>query len=70
MLDDFYALLPDIDKEFLFVTHSNAEKNFGYIDEKINSIKDSFDNIYETKAGCTISSHCGEGCIGILYIEK
>lgn len=70
MLDDFYALLPDIDKEFLFVTHSNAKKNFGYIDEKINSIKDSFDNIYETKAGCTISSHCGEGCIGILYIEK
>ncbi len=70
MLDDFYALLPDIDKEFLFVTHSNAEKNFGYIDEKISSIKDSFDNIYVTKAGCTISSHCGEGCIGILYIEK
>lgn len=70
MLDDFYALLPDIDKEFLFVTHSNATKNFGYIDEKISSIKDSFDNIFETKAGCTISSHCGEGCIGILYIEK
>ncbi len=70
MLDDFYALLPDIDKEFLFVTHSNATKNFNYIDEKITSIKDSFDNIYETKAGCTISSHCGEGCIGILYIEK
>lgn len=70
MLDDFYLLLPDIDKEFLFVTHSNATKNFNYIDEKITSIKDSFDNIYETKAGCTISSHCGEGCIGILYIEK
>ena len=70
MLDDFYALLPDIDKEFLFVTHSNATKNFEYIDGKISSIKDSFDNIIETKAGCTISSHCGEGCIGILYLEK
>ena len=70
MLDDFYASLPDIDKEFLFVTHSNAIKNLGYIDEKISSIKDSFDNIFVTKAGCTISSHCGEGCIGILYIEK
>lgn len=70
MLDDFYGLLPDIDKEFLFVTHSNATKNYAYIDEKISSIKYSFDHIYETKAGCTISSHCGEGCIGILYIEK
>ncbi len=70
MLDDFYGLLPDLDKEFLFVTHSNAYKNYEYIDNKITQIKDSFDNIYETKAGCVISGHCGEGCIGILYIEK
>ncbi|MBQ8292373.1 MAG: DegV family protein [Bacilli bacterium] len=70
MLDDFYALLPDLDKEFLFVTHSNADKNYEYVDSKIAAVKDSFDNIYETKAGCVISSHCGEGCIGILYIEK
>ena len=70
MLDDFYALLPDLDKEFLFITHSNAEKNAEYIKGKIDTIKDSFDNINETKAGCVISGHCGEGCIGILYIEK
>lgn len=70
MLDDFYALLPDLDKEFLFITHSNAEKNCEYIKSKIDTIKDSFDNINETKAGCVISGHCGEGCIGILYIEK
>lgn len=70
MLDDFYALLPDLDKEFLFITHSNAEKNAEYIKSKIDTIKDSFDNINETKAGCVISGHCGEGCIGILYIEK
>lgn len=70
MLDDFYASLPDIDKEFLFVTHSNAYKNRDHIYSKIEAIKDSFDNILETKAGCVISSHCGEGCIGVLYIEK
>ncbi len=70
MLDDFYALLPDLDKEFLFVTHSNAPKNCEYIQSKIEAVKDSFDNIYETTAGCVISGHCGEGCIGILYIEK
>lgn len=70
MLDDFYALLPDLDKEFLFITHSNAYKNCDYIKSKIETIKDSFENINETKAGCVISGHCGEGCIGILYIEK
>ena len=70
MLDDFYASLPDIDKEFLFVTHSNAEKNCEYIKGKIDTIKDSFENINETKAGCVISGHCGECCIGVLYIEK
>ena len=70
MLDDFYAELPDLDKEFLFITHSNAYKNCDYIKSKLETIKDSFDNINETKAGCVISGHCGEGCIGILYIEK
>ena len=28
------------------------------------------ENLYETTAGCVISSHCGEGTIGILYITK
>ena len=30
----------------------------------------SFEEIDETNAGCTISCHCGEGCLGILYIRK
>ena len=70
MLDDFYAELPNLDKEYLFITHSNAYKNCEYVNGKLESIKDSFDNICETKAGCVISGHCGEGCIGVLYIEK
>ena len=28
-----------------------------------------FENIYETKAGGTITSHCGEHVLGILYIN-
>ena len=28
-----------------------------------------FKNIYETRAGATITSHCGEDCLGILYIN-
>lgn len=29
-----------------------------------------FEHTYDTTAGCTISCHCGEGCLGILFIHK
>ena len=29
-----------------------------------------FDKICVTRAGCTVSSHCGPGTIGVLYIRK
>lgn len=29
-----------------------------------------FDHIYPTRAGGTISSHCGENCIGVLFLDK
>ena len=29
-----------------------------------------FDEICVTRAGCTVSSHCGPGTIGVLYIRK
>lgn len=56
------------DKENIFITYSTAK------DETISTIKDilknkGFENIYVTRAGCTISSHCGDGCLGILYIN-
>jgi fatty acid-binding protein DegV len=29
-----------------------------------------FKNIYVTRAGCTVSNHCGENTMGVLYIHK
>ena len=29
-----------------------------------------FETIYETKAGATITSHCGENTMGILFLNK
>ena len=29
-----------------------------------------FEHIYGTNAGCTISCHCGEGTLGVLYLHK
>ena len=51
-----------------FVTYTTAD------DEIIESAKEylkerGFKNIYVTRAGGTITSHCGEDCLGILYIN-
>jgi fatty acid-binding protein DegV len=29
-----------------------------------------FDQIIETRAGCTICSHCGPGTLGIMFIRS
>ena len=54
----------------IFVTHAGCEQEI--IDlcvEKVKSIA-PFENIYITRAGCTISSHCGRNTLGVLFIRK
>lgn len=65
----------DMEKELLhakrdrvFVTHSGCDK------EIVESVKDyleslgRFHSIIETRAGSVISSHCGPGTLGVLFI--
>lgn len=57
------------DKKRCFVTHTQMEDG---IAEKVVSIVKSwgiFDEVLETSAGCTVTSHCGAGTIGVLYIN-
>lgn len=60
----------DIIYDDIFITHTPVS------DEILTTVKKAikdcgdFKNIYETHAGCTISCHCGEGCLGILYVHK
>lgn len=70
MIEDFQSKINDIDKEFLFITHSEAEESRKYIEEKIKDEIPQFENTNVTEAGCVVSGHCGKGCIGILYIMK
>ena len=37
---------------------------------KINELYPGFEEILETTAGCTITSHCGPGTLGILFVRK
>lgn len=67
--NDVIAELGDTDKSIVFITHSSemteAEK---IVEEKLKSA--GFETIYNTFAGGTICSHCGPGCLGILYMDK
>ncbi len=60
----------DIVQDRIFITHS------GISEERIAVVKAAiektmhFDEIYITRAGCTISSHCGPNTLGILFVRK
>ncbi len=60
----------DIIADRIFVTYSRAEDDT--VKAVIEDIKkyQSFEQIIPTNAGCTISSHCGPNCLGILFIRK
>ncbi len=57
---------PDISE--VFITYTTADD---LIIENVKTIlsERGFKNIYVTRAGGTITSHCGEDCLGVLYIN-
>lgn len=63
----------DIDTRRIFITNSGGAQ---MSDELIESVREeickyqSFDEIFITRTGCTVSSHCGPGTLGILFIRK
>lgn len=60
----------EVDDEFAFFTYS--ETNPDYVNAGIEAVKRSgkFKNLYITKAGCTITTHCGGNTMGVLFIRK
>ena len=60
----------DVDCRRIFITHS------GVPEEMVDKVKETvlqlhpFEQIHVTRAGCTISSHCGPGCLGVLFFRK
>lgn len=70
MVQDYVNNIDKMDDEFLFVTHSEADDSKNFIMNLLEPFKEKIKNLFITKAGCVISSHCGRGCIGILYIAK
>ncbi len=61
---------PNISPERMYITHS------GVPEERLAAVKKQvedtgiFKEIYISRASCTISTHCGPGTLGVLFLEK
>lgn len=56
-------------KDRVFITHSGCDSE---IVNRVRAYLESlnhFDEILETRAGAVVSSHCGPGTLGVLFIE-
>ena len=57
---------PDLDKVFITYTTATPEM----VEAAKNAVTEiGFKNIYETRAGGTVASHCGANTLGILYFN-
>ena len=60
----------NIQKHEIFVTHTKVDDNIvELVKNTVNECCD-FAHIYDTTAGGTVTCHCGEGTLGILYVRK
>ena len=60
----------DIDLDRVFVTHAGCDSEI--VDAVVEQVKNAapFKEVFLTRAGCTISSHCGADTLGVLFVRK
>lgn len=69
-VEEQFAKYPNIDPKRMYITHS------GVSEERLAAVKAQveatgiFEEIYTSRASCTISTHCGPGTLGVLFLEK
>ena len=59
----------NIDSSCVFITHSEADDYCDYLMAKVKEVLPEA-NVISSRAGCIISTHCGQGTIGVLYTLK
>ena len=61
----------DIDTSRIFITHSGMDdpKIIDMVEQAVKKHQ-QFGEILHTRAGCTVSTHCGPNTLGILFIRK
>ncbi len=69
-VSDRLADAADIEKTRIFVTHAGCDMEI--VNAVFEQVKTTlpFNEIHLTRAGCTVSSHCGPDTLGILFVRK
>ena len=68
--DDRLRGRDDINKHRVFITHTRcAPEAVEAVRQKILELAPDFEEIIETNAGSTVTSHCGPGTLGVLFIR-
>ncbi|MBQ7278178.1 MAG: DegV family protein [Clostridia bacterium] len=69
-IHDQLADRTDIVRDRIFITHSGfPEEDIAWMKQEVEKYG-PWGEVIVTTAGCTISSHCGPGCIGVLFLTK
>ncbi|MBE7000866.1 MAG: DegV family protein [Clostridia bacterium] len=60
----------DIKPTRIFITHAHCAPELVAEVRKAVEATGIFAEIHETLAGCSVSSHCGPDCLGVLFVRK
>lgn len=67
---DQLAAYSDIRTDKIFITSSTPMKEYAEMVREILLETLPFEKIYVTNASCTVASHCGPNCLGILFMTE
>ena len=60
----------DLNLRRVFITHSGVPEEIIETAKEAVRQYQNFEEICVTRAGCTVSSHCGPGTIGVLFLHE
>ena len=69
-VSDRLANAEDICLDRVFVTHAGCDPQI--VESVVAAVKNAlpFREIFVTRAGCTVSAHCGANTLGVLFMRK
>jgi DegV family protein with EDD domain len=69
-IDDTFEDISGINKKRVFITHSGCDPELiGAVRERIAE-RIQFEEVLETRAGATITCHCGANTLGVLFFNS
>ena len=67
---DVVSRFDNVETDFIFISHAGCDpRDVERAKEAVLAVR-PYQKIYVTLTGCTISTHCGPGCIGCFVVTK